>query len=200
MSQWVVYVDQWPSEGKEWQHLSPPQPCFLNEWKAARFLGHFSNPGACHLPNEWPSFLDSWTSQSMMPQDKRAHSFASHCRLISVGPFAYLYGTTLVKRNNNNNNAWNTLWIFYFRLILMMTQHITHNSQCDWSCSNHDRNLSCRRRKEFLKMANSIFKNEYLILCCRIYINSYCLLISIIQYVLIWQHYLVEMLTAYNWG
>lgn len=108
---------------------------FLEWMKSSQIFGPFSNPGACHLPNEWPSFLDSWTSQSMMSQDKWAHSFAFHCRLISVGPFAYLYGTTLVK--HNNNKAQNTSWIFYFRLILMMTQNITHNSQSDWSCRNY---------------------------------------------------------------
>lgn len=56
----AVYVDQWQSEAEErllgfisWLYEKQPD-----------FQAIF-NPGACHLANEWPSFLDSWASHTL---------------------------------------------------------------------------------------------------------------------------------------
>lgn len=37
---------------------------FLDCMKSSQIFRAIFDPGACHLPNEWPSFPDSWASQS----------------------------------------------------------------------------------------------------------------------------------------
>lgn len=71
VSQWAVYVDQRQSEAEERLQPGTVQSFSVSlgfvSWlyeKQPDFQAIF-NPGACHLPNEWPSFLDSWTTHSL---------------------------------------------------------------------------------------------------------------------------------------
>lgn len=100
------------------------------------------HPGACHLPNEWPSFLDSRATHS-----PSCHETSEPTVLLFTAEdcfqLAHLHtsgGTAWARHNNNNNNAWNSLWTHWMavtdeetQLLLVLTGHdgeVSHMSSC----------------------------------------------------------------------
>lgn len=92
--------------------LSRPKPCSSSIWKAARFSSLLGLGGMSFTKWMGLSSGQLRQSESIMTQDKWAHSITFHCRgLFSAGPFACLQDMAWVKQDNKH--AWNSLWTFW---------------------------------------------------------------------------------------